>query len=1027
MRQVDGPWHGCRASAHALHRLLGDRFRAATVIDVEPCRHPEFVTAKPHNLTFTYRFTTFAFAALGALTLSACTESDTDDFISDDPTAGSGGGGFDEGGDGGTGGDPAGEGGDGDNGDGDAPDISEADIIQLEGDRLYALSAFSGLTVVDMADPDELRSLGTWETDAEPFEMYVEAGQAFVMFNDYGFWEWDESLDEWSYSSSSRLVALDASNPSNIVVKGEFTLPGRIQDSRRIGDILYLVTLEDGWCWGCDGTQKTVVTSLDISNEANPHIVDQHTYAALGENWNWQRSVESTTERMYLASSTWWFEGAGSVIDVVDISAGDGTLATGVDVEVAGSVFNRWQMNEHNGVLRVISQPGSADPVIETFQVVSAQEITPIGSGTLNMPVPESLRSVRYDGDRAYAITAEQTDPLFTIDLSDPANPQQVGELEIPGWVYHMEPRGDRVLALGFDNANPEGSINVSLFDVSNFAAPALIRRVHFGGDWASFAEDQNFIHKSFAVLEDENMLLVPHTGWEYEGEGYECSGTYRSGVQIIDWQDDDLTLRGLVPSQGRVRRAFTYANRIVTVSDTELASFDYADRDAPMARDSLGLAVHVDKLIRAGEVWVRLAQNWYTSEQLLEVVDPADPGAPDPLGVIDLGQVSEDCEWSWIDGVYVEGDHVFVVRHTYAESWDGNDYEYSEFTRVIAVDISNPTAPVIVDSYELPGERSWGLGQLAGVVSQSNWVAHLGDHLAFSITDKQTEQMQVQVLDLSDPSNIELSATLARPEGQTQGELSVLSDTIVSWHTEPVEGEPGKVRFYFDRLDLDGEPHWQTKVNVPGIIVAYDAQFGRAFTVDFDVQEVGLNADSCYAHPKFWSYEYDENYESGTCYLIERTLKRLSIDGSTATLVDSIDIEGEGGLEQLHATGTRIFAKTDKTVWDTEGAFGEDGDGIVESDTTLVVVDIAASETVVHQQDGEDIGQWWWISAVDEERAVVQSNSSELTLIDATNAAQLEVVHSSTPAWGGCYSPVIDGDTVYCPMGPYGLETVEW
>ena len=72
------------------------------------------------------------------------------------------------------------------------------------------------------------------------------------------------------------------------------------------------------------------------------------------------------------------------------------------------------------------------------------------------------------------------------------------------------------------------------------------------------FAEDQNFIHKSFAVLEDENMLLVPHTGWEYEGEGYECSGTYKSGVQIIDWLNDDLTLRGLVPSQGRVRRAFT-------------------------------------------------------------------------------------------------------------------------------------------------------------------------------------------------------------------------------------------------------------------------------------------------------------------------------------------------------------------------------------------------------------------------------------------------------------------------------------
>ena len=125
--------------------------------------------------------------------------------------------------------------------------------------------------------------------------------------------------------------------------------------------------------------------------------------------------------------------------------------------------------------MRVISQRGSQDPVIETFEVVSAQEITPIGEGTLSMPVPESLRSVRYDGDRAYAITAEQTDPLFTIDLSDPANPQQIGELEIPGWVYHMEPRGDRVLALGFDPGNDAGAAKLLTSNRLTLMLPASL------------------------------------------------------------------------------------------------------------------------------------------------------------------------------------------------------------------------------------------------------------------------------------------------------------------------------------------------------------------------------------------------------------------------------------------------------------------------------------------------------------------------------------------------------------------------
>jgi hypothetical protein len=975
-------------------------------------------------MTLTYRFSTVAFVALGALTLMACGQESgppIDSFISDDPHGSNSDG--DEGDPNGTGGDEGGDAGDGD-GDGDGVDISEADIIQVEGDRLYALSTYSGLTVVDIQNPDDLRALGNWETDAEPFEMYVEAGRAFVMFNDYGFWEWDELSNDWSYASSSRLVALDASDPAAIAVRGDFTLPGRIQDSRRVGDILYLVTLEDGWCWGCDNGQTTVITSLDISDEAHPAVIDQLELLADNDSWDWQRSVESTTERMYLASRTWdWEPGGGSVIDVVDISAGDGSLTLSEQVAVEGSVFSRWQMNEYEGVLRVISQRGWTDnPLIETFTIVSSAQIEPLGSGELTIPEPESLRSARFDGDRAYAITAEQIDPLFTIDLSDPADPKQAGELEIPGWVYHMEPRGDRILALGFDPAHPDGSVNVSLFDVSDFANPSLRRRVHFGGDWASFAEDQNRIHKAFTILEDEQMLLVPHTGWDFSG-GYECSGNYRSGVQLIDWKDDDLTLRGVAPARGRVRRAFTHAQRLLTVSDTELASFDYADRDNPATKDTLALAVHVDNLVRVGEVWVRVARSWYTSEQLLEVVDGDDPGSPEPLGVIDLAGVG-DCEYSWIEGIYpqtgADGEHVFVVQSVYSEDWD-NDHSWSEFLRVTAVDISNPSAPSIVDTYDIPGQRTWGYGQLAGVSTQSSAIAHQPGYLAFLTRDPQTDKHQVEVLDLSDPTSLELVASLERPAGQTQGEFSVMSDTIVSWHTEPVEGQPGKVRFYFDRLDLAGAtPKWATKINVPGIIVAYDAEQNRAFTVDFSIHTADLSVEQCYTHPKYWRIDWDPNHETGTCYLIERSLERLSISGATASSSGSFDIEGDAGLVQLYATDSRIFAKVDQSSYDYV-------DESHERDTELVIVDIASPTTTVARHDGEGLGHYWWITRVEGERAVIRSNSSGMALVDATEVSAPIIHHSTLPGWGGCYNPILDGDTLYCPMGPYGLETIEW
>ncbi len=949
-------------------------------------------------------------ASFGALLLPACNggEEPITSFVSDDPL-GSGGDDFGDGDEGGeTGG---GEPGDGDSG-GEGPSVLEADIVQLEGDRLYALSSYAGLTVVDVQDPDQLVALGTWETDAEPFEMYVEAGQAFVMFNDYGFWEWDAGFDEWSYNSSSRLLALDASNPAQIEVRGEFTVPGRIQDSRRVGDILYLVTLEDGWCWGCDDGQETVVTSLDISDPANPQIVEQLEFAAPSGNWDWQRSVESTAERMYVASRTWAWEGIGSLIDVIDISAGDGSLVAGAQVEVAGSVFSRWQMNEHEGVLRVISQLGWADdPVIETFTIASAQELSPLGSGHLSLPMPESLRSARFDGDRAYAITAEQIDPLFTIDLSDPANPQQIGELEIPGWVYHMEPRGDRILALGFDPAHAEGSINVSLFDVGDFANPTLRRRVHFGGDWADFAEDQDRIHKAFTILDDEQMLLVPHTGWTYEDDG--CHGEYRSGVQIIDWLDDDLTLRGLVPAHGRVRRAFTHRERILSLSDTQLASFAYADRDNPLARDSLRLAVHVDDLIRAGDVWVRLARDWWTDEQLLEVVDGADPASPEPLGTLALGG-EQGCGWSWIEGVVGHGDHVFVIQSAYSgfDDWES----YATQTRVYAIDVGDPTAPVIADVFELDGERSWGVGQVAGVDTRANWFAHQGEHLAFLLTDGDAGSARVEVVDLSDPTALELVATLERPAGQAQGQLTVMSDSIVSWHTEPVEGLPGKVRFYFDRLDVDGQPRWADKVNVPGVVVAYDAELGRAFTVDFAITSVELAPDACYEHPKHLRYDS----QAERCELIERTLERVQISGATASLTGSYDIEGDAGLRQLWATGSRVFARTDRSGWDAQHEH-------YEVDTELVLVDLTSDAPKVERHDGEPLGQWWWLAGAEGERAVVRSDAGEIALIDAGDPAQPDIQASSLPGYGGCYEPVIVDDAVYCPLGPYGLETVEW
>ncbi|MCA9701715.1 MAG: hypothetical protein KC431_29610, partial [Myxococcales bacterium] len=353
-------------------------------------------------------------------------------------------------------------------------------------------------------------------------------------------------------------------------------------------------------------------------------------------------------------------------------------------------------------------------------------------------------------------------------------------------------------------------------------------------------------------------------------------------------------------------------------------------------------------------------------------------------------------------------------------------NYENSSYlTRVVSVDVSDPTTPVIADVFDLPGDRSWGVGQLANINTQSSWMAHHGNHLALLLQDpdKYVDAPQIHVLDLSDPAAISVAAVLERPDGEAQGQLAVLSDTIVSWHTEPVEGQPGKVRFYFDRMNLEGTPAWEPKVNVPGIIVAYDAEAGRAYTIDFSLSTVQSSDIDCFNNPKYWDYQWPVNENQlGTCTLIERSLEQLAINGSQASLIESHDIEGSYGLEQLYASDSRIIARLDASWWEEGVDFYQE-----HIDSKLLLIDISADEPVIVQHGSEQFGNWWWLDTITGTRAIIHGSWDDLTLIDAADVNDPSIKTSSLPGWGGCYNPVIDGDTVYCPMGPYGLERVEW
>ena len=154
-----------------------------------------------------------------------------------------------------------------------------------------------------------------------------------------------------------------------------------------------------------------------------------------------------------------------------------------------------FRMSEHNGDLRVLASQfdwTSEDFVDHELTILrESSTATSIGlrivSTLPNANRPEeigkpneALFGVRFTADRAYAVTFERIDPLYVIDLSEPADPLIAGELEVPGVSEFLHPVSNDLL-LGLGREMP-GGVKLELFDVSDISLPLSRGTAVIGG-----------------------------------------------------------------------------------------------------------------------------------------------------------------------------------------------------------------------------------------------------------------------------------------------------------------------------------------------------------------------------------------------------------------------------------------------------------------------------------------------------------------------------------------------------------------
>lgn len=197
---------------------------------------------------------------------------------------------------------------------------------------------------------------------------------------------------------------------------------------------------------------------------------------------------------------------------------------------VPGHLLNQFSLDEHDGKLRIATttQLASATAWTTANNVFVLEErgaeLARVGA-VLGLAPGERIQSARFIGDRGYVVTFRQVDPLFVLDLADPAAPAVTGELKIPGFSEYMHPIDDgHLLTIGRDGTGDGRVTGVALqiFDVTDPTAPALLHKETIDAQYAQSPAEHD--HKAFTYDGERGLLAFPLLSFSSGARGVEST-----------------------------------------------------------------------------------------------------------------------------------------------------------------------------------------------------------------------------------------------------------------------------------------------------------------------------------------------------------------------------------------------------------------------------------------------------------------------------------------------------------------------
>ena len=252
--------------------------------------------------------------------------------------------------------------------------------------------------------------------------------------------------------------------------------------------------------------------------------------------------IYASNSSLYVAANNWrWSNGRnGTQIHKFDLRRHQGPPRYAASGLVPGYLLNQFSLDEHRGYLRAATTDSGwsrtwtwrgrrvTAPASNLFVLQQRQGELAIVGSVRGLAPGERIYAARMVGDQGYLVTFRRTDPLYTLDLSNPRKPMVMGELKIPGFSSYIHPiASGQLLTVGQD-ADERGRVrgaHLQIFDVTDLKNPRRTHHYKLTLGYGSSRSAAQWDHHAFTYNRRTKTLALPLTVHRYHKNGGSFAG----------------------------------------------------------------------------------------------------------------------------------------------------------------------------------------------------------------------------------------------------------------------------------------------------------------------------------------------------------------------------------------------------------------------------------------------------------------------------------------------------------------------